>query len=646
MPDVRLASLDDVVLTPPLPAAVTLSLIVSIWAISSALSRRMFGDRRSGVHVAGCFILITAVAGGIAHVVAIAGVALIPAMRCLAALIVLSGLACLRSLIRDLRAAVQAIDLVWRHSASALARWQLALSALVLIALAAAALGPVTDGDSLYSHVAIALDWLRHGGAYPRPDWFIARTAGIGEAISCLGLACGTDGLAAGFQFSGVVVAILTLIHASSSARARTDDVAIDKNEFLPIAALFVAACPVLLSLVPNQKFQLLPAAAMVLALVLLLDRFSSLDIPTTIVVSSAIALPMASKYSFLITGAAMTAFLLVAGFRSRRALRTLIIAAIVIGGSLAPQLVRNWSYYGDPLSPFFEKWSVAPDRSLLWYANYVRFSSGSWTLSRLLELPAELVVPLDTARSVVLGFGIIALAVIWGGGQRARVFGVASITAAALLLAISHISPRYLLESYFLAGAALVQPFHNRAKRWLVFVLTLQLAGVSLFALDYAWRLTPGALTSMKRLQVMTRYAAGTAEGRWLAAQIPPGAPFLSEIRSFAVLPPRFVVDDPARFAPSPDEQRENLLKLARDYRIEYFVHGGLYKPLIDCGSVRVAAATFPIPVRNRLTPAQTYRFVLYRLAGNCRGQAPFGKSAASSESNSGSLSRRPADR
>ncbi|NIR58223.1 MAG: DUF1420 domain-containing protein, partial [Gammaproteobacteria bacterium] len=31
-----------------------------------------------------------------------------------------------------------------------------------------AALGPVTDADSLDYHLGVPLDWLRHGGAYAR----------------------------------------------------------------------------------------------------------------------------------------------------------------------------------------------------------------------------------------------------------------------------------------------------------------------------------------------------------------------------------------------------------------------------------------------------------------------------------------------
>ena len=87
-------------------------------------------------------------------------------------------------------------------------RLGLGLSLVITLALFGAVLGPATDADSLEYHLGVPLDWLRHGGAYARPDWFHARLAGLGEAINMLGLAMGTDNLGAVFQAAGLVVAI------------------------------------------------------------------------------------------------------------------------------------------------------------------------------------------------------------------------------------------------------------------------------------------------------------------------------------------------------------------------------------------------------------------------------------------------------
>src|SRR4030095_14240569 len=146
-------------------------------------------------------------------------------------------------------------------------RCALVLSIVTLIGLFAAALSPATDADSLEYHLGVPLDWLRHGGAYTSPDWFAARYIGLGESLNMLGLAAGTDGLGAAFQAAGLIVALLGV-----TAFAKTQA---DKQ----FGVLLVVACPVMATLITTQKAQLLPAAALTVALVILVQHFKLFDL-------------------------------------------------------------------------------------------------------------------------------------------------------------------------------------------------------------------------------------------------------------------------------------------------------------------------------------------------------------------------------
>ena len=132
-----------------------------------------------------------------------------------------------------------------------------------MIGLFAAALGPAVDADSLEQHLAVPLDWLRHGGAYPRPDWLTARYVGLGESLNMLGLAGGTDGLGAALQAAGLAVALIAVM---AFAKGREDRL---------FAVVLVVACPIILPLITNQKPQLLPVAALTVALVIVVRNSS-----------------------------------------------------------------------------------------------------------------------------------------------------------------------------------------------------------------------------------------------------------------------------------------------------------------------------------------------------------------------------------
>ena len=167
---------------------------------------------------------------------------------------------------------------------------------LALIGVGAAAwriwyvLGPVTDADSLDYHLGLALEWLRHGGAYPRPDWYSSRPVGISESLNMLGLAAGTDGLGAGLQWGGMIAAAIALRACATTPRDRL------------LAWLLVASCPVVAFLVPNQKPQMLPTAGTTIAIVMAVRRFDDFRRQDAVLALSAAMFAVASKFTFILS--------------------------------------------------------------------------------------------------------------------------------------------------------------------------------------------------------------------------------------------------------------------------------------------------------------------------------------------------------
>ncbi|MBI1898118.1 MAG: DUF1420 family protein [Acidobacteria bacterium] len=429
----------------------------------------------------------------------------------------------------------------------------LLLSLVTLLGLSAAALGPATDADSLDYHLGVPLDWLRHGGAYPRPDWFHARLVGLGESINLLGLAAGTDCLGAVFQAAGIVVA---LVAVAAYAGNRRDQL---------LAGLVVLSCPVLVALVPSQKPQLLPAAALTLALVLPKSDPVRLGLAF-----GCTAFASACKYSFLLTGGVVAVFCVLEARRSLQTVKTLVILGACLVLFAFPVYARNFVFYGDPLSPFLEEWRPTSDPAVVEFAAALRQHEGADRLEKILRLPWEVLFPPSPgALTSVLGMGAAGFLLAVRAPGPSRRLLLAALTASVVVVVFGQLSPRFFFEPYLWCGAALVPAEWTLWKSIFFKLLTIQIGVVAALAAFAGLALFPGAWTVNARDRVMMTNAYGYAESRWLDAVLPADAVVLADMRSHALLPRPFLVGDEFVQATSLSKMPVRLTSLLREHRV-----------------------------------------------------------------------------
>jgi hypothetical protein len=420
----------------------------------------------------------------------------------------------------------------------------LGVSLVTILALGAAALGPATDADSLDYHLGVPLDWLRHGGAYARPDWFHARLAGLGEAINMLGLAMGSDNLGAVFQATGLVVAVIGVTAFATTCSERI------------FGLLCVAACPVILTLVTTQKWQMLPAAGLTVAVALIADQRQQFDYRTALLVFGSAAFAAGSKYSFLLSAGVVGLLGLYVAHCAGR-LRVALLMLLACSACLAaPVFARNLVFYGDPLSPLLERWKPGGDPAVVAFAQYLRAwsencedkgcSGVNW--QTLLLLPWHLVVSLTPSTfPLVLGIGaLIFLLFMWRGGNGTqRLVALAALTASLLNLALGQLTPRHFLEPYLWCAAVAVSVPARPLKALFIRALTVQSVPVAAVAVYLGALLFGGALTPAWRDRIMTVMTDGYAEAKWLDTVLPHDAVILENFRYHVLMPRRFVVGD-----------------------------------------------------------------------------------------------------
>jgi hypothetical protein len=448
-------------------------------------------------------------------------------------------------------------------------RCALILAIVTVIGLFAAALGPAVDADSLNYHLGVPLDWLRHGGAYPAPDWMTARYVGLGESMNMLGLAAGTDGLGAAFQAAGLVVASIAVTAFATDRANRL------------FAVLLILGCPVMFLLVTGQKPMLFPTAALALALVIIVHRFNSFDIRSAILAFGCVTFAMANKHSYLLTGSVVVFVGLIAAFRAQRLRFALLVLAGCFAMLAAPVFARNFVFYGDPISPLLERWLPGGDPGVIAFAqqalrDYSPDGPASLTIGRLLRLPWDLAITLSPgALHHVLGLGVFAFpfALRERGPRRKLLLG--AMAGFILVIVLSQPNPRFFLESYIWGAAAAAAAPWGALKSLFFKALMVQAAVVSGVGIYLGSILLPGALTQAGRDHVMTKMALGYAEAKWLDATLPADAVVVTEGHSHALMPRPFVVVERFLWKPQTNDTREQLAALLKEKGVTVLVTG-----------------------------------------------------------------------
>jgi uncharacterized protein DUF1420 len=610
MPDVAtqpFLQLRDVLLPSPLPLLISLLLVLGLLQLSWRGARWLMGEKLRVVDYAAAFVCTTGLVAALLHALAWAGYASIPLLRTLGwGLIALAPVELSRWRHLSVRQGLQAAF----KGASWSDRLGLGLALVSTLALWGAALGPVTDMDSLDYHLGVSLDWLRHGGAYARPDWFFARYVGLGEAMNMLGLAMGTDSLGAVWQAAGLVIA---MIGVTAFATTRAERL---------FGVLCVAACPVILTLVTTQKWQMLPAAGLTVALVLVVDRKRLFDLHTALLVFGCAAFAAGSKHSFLLSASVVGLVGLYVAHRVGRLLPALCILMACGVCLTAPVFARNLVFYGDPLSPMLERWKPDGDPAVIAFAQHLRefsevFGEGcsylqgcrsiSW--QTLLLLPWKFFVSLNPntfPRVLGIGMFVFILLVRRGGNDAQRLIALPALVVFLLDVTFVPLVPRHFLEPYLWCAVAAVPVPASRLKSFFVGALTAQGVLVATVGVYLGASLFGGALTPTWRDRVMTVMAPGYAEAKWLDAILPRDAVVLENFHYRALIPRHFVVGDRYLAWGEEPNREQALAAFIREQGVtvlvtQYPITEPLYQALASRYGMPLAGpAQFPTASRN----------------------------------------------
>ncbi len=422
------------------------------------------------------------------------------------------------------------------------------------------ALGPVRDTDSIAYHMGASLDILRHHALVPRPDWLTMRLAGAGEHFNLLGLSAGVETVGSVLQWGGVGMVVMCLAFSPGRRENRL------------WAALAFASIPHISWLVGNQKPQLLPLAAIVVAALLMARHVRCHNTAREWLAFCCVFFAVACKHSFLLTGGVMMLVWLYISWK-RHALPMSAFRLVLVYVLLAsPFHIWKLIMFGDPLSPLLERFKASPEPALLVLAESLRNYQDS-----MAAFPFHLIIPRTwVGVNLVLGFGlgitVVLLNPFKAGRGGSLLMGMA-VAQVVLILMAGQCTTRFMLEPYCLLLCTVALAYRTRVHAWQAGMTGVQaLISIARVA-DVVLLLLPAVWSSELKDKVMSQACHGYALCKWLNQTLPNESVVLIDTQSNYFAPRQFVTGATCFYDASQPGQVDRVRKVFREAKLDTLV-------------------------------------------------------------------------
>ncbi len=516
----------DVISPPPLPAFTAILLVLGFKYVSDFTYKYILKTNMELIEKSASFLLVLGIASGVIPLLSlIFGISII-AIKLLSYLIVFFGILEAIRIIKNSNKLSKLYYLFFEQTI--FYRICIIITGVILLGLFLSALGPPTDADSLDYHLGAPLEYLRNGFISPRYDWFHYRLSGSGEILNMIGLAAGTDSFGAVLQYSGLIIILFSLIQFVKTK----------ENKLL--FSLLILSSPVLLFLIPNQKPQFLPSAAIIIALIMVVQKKNDLRMKDIVLAAGCIFVAMASKYTYYISGAVIGIILIYYILKTRRKIISGILVLIILYIILLfPMQYIRFKFYSDPFSPILAFIAVENGGPLDRFSTMLKSYRNSTFI-----FPINLILPDTFGRiSTVIGTGVVYI--IYALNKRGKENKL--LIASAILIGILYFLngarvSRYYFEIYIWLALVAANINYTRIKKLFEYMLLAQATGMAIVALFGAYSLFPGALTTSLREEVLLKRADYYSVLKWVNKQLPEDSVILTTFRAGYFSPRRFM--------------------------------------------------------------------------------------------------------
>ncbi len=406
---------------------------------------------------------------------------------------------------------------------------------------------PASDPDSLDYHLGAAKFWIENEKNLPIDHWLHFRLASYGETLNIFSVLI-FDGKLLSF-LKVFILFVLTKLIFNYFKKKR------NYNIFL----FSLLSSPILIHFISNQKPQFLGYLILILFFLLLILKkkkyYSSI----------LLAYVSSLKFSFVPLVAILFIFALNSkNFNNKKFIISFIIFLIIFW---LPLTLKNFVFYSNPLSPFFESiLSNTPDQTVINFSDMLKNYS-EYGFSKFHEF-INILIPLNLgAITTYFGVSIILYSIIKKFNKHSKLFVYLSLIIFLSYILIGQYSSRYLYFSYFLLIFSSLF-MEIRFKNFFFKILSLQTIAIYFFLVSYSILNIFSLLNLNSYENYLTDKAYQYEETNWLKKNIV-NENYTSDIRSKYFLNKNHFPLEFIYYTPS-DSIEKNLFNFLKKNKIE----------------------------------------------------------------------------
>lgn len=372
---------------------------------------------------------------------------------------------------------------------------------------------PTTDADSLDYHLGGPLEIIRSGGLFARSDdWLAHRLIQSGEMINLYGLIIGSKNFGQIFQILPIIFLFQILnLNIQSNYDSRK------------LVTILLFSSPLLVSILLSQKQILFPSVMIALAFSFLInqDKFNQKTLSLVLIL---ILAPISFKYSYLIYSLPLFIFLFFKIYKKTKVFNFLAITFIVSLIIIFPFYLKNYIFYADPITPFFEWLKTTQSPQVIHFAEELRYSSKIFEIYEIPIIPFFHIVPYDLGKISLLVSPIVIIFYL-------LIFDIQNLKNKKLiiltliifiLLSLSGKSlSRFFFDFYFMIiiifltnynfykNKLIVKSLINLSKIYFILFIIFSSIGIIMFS--------KGSANAGLYNKVVSKYGFGIEESRWI---------------------------------------------------------------------------------------------------------------------------------
>lgn len=372
---------------------------------------------------------------------------------------------------------------------------------------------PTTDADSLDYHLGAPLEIIRSGGLFPRSDdWLSHRLIQSGEMINLYGLIIGSKNFGQVFQILPIIFLYQILNFSIKNSL-----------DYKRLVVFLLFSSPLLVSILLSQKQILFPSVMIMLAFGLLIkqDKFNQKTLILTLIL---ILAPISFKYSYLIYSLPLLIFLYFVNYKRIKILNffgiTLVISLIII----FPYYIKNYIFYGDPITPFLEGLKTTQSPQVIYFAQELRYSSKIFKIFEIPIIPFFHILPFNLGKITTLitpAVLILYFLIFNFRNLKLKKLIILSFIIFLLMSLSGKSLSRFYFDFYlmiimiflvnynFYKNKLIVKSLINLSKIYFIFFIILCCIGIIMFF--------KGSVNTHLYKTVVSKYAFGAEESIWI---------------------------------------------------------------------------------------------------------------------------------